>query len=46
MVDLVDTNQTFGKFKHVVSKTNDDKLSVFSTLFDVSGYDGDLCIVS
>jgi hypothetical protein len=42
LVDFVNTNQTRGQFKHVVSEGDDNELRILGPFFDIVGDNGDL----
>lgn len=46
MIDLVDTDQSFSKLKHVVSQADDDELSILRSFFNVTSNDRYLCMLA
>lgn len=46
VVDLVNPNQPLCKLEHVIPQTDDNELCVLRALFDVSGNNGNLGLVS
>jgi len=42
VMSLVDSNETISQLKHVVSKTDDDELSILRSFLDVVCYNGDI----